>query len=81
MKKLAQMTWRQILLTTKKSKLGSEKIPQSAISRPIPNHLTEDQSLIAIRFWEKGRMVGYRERDIFRIIWFDCDYSLYDHGS
>ena len=80
MKTLAQMTWRQILLTTKKSKLGSETLRQSAIDRPIPSHLTPDQSLIAIRFWDKGRMVGYRERDIFRIIWFDCDYSLYDHG-
>lgn len=81
MLKLGQMTWRQILLTNKKSKLGSEKLPQTAINRPKPKHLTADQSLIAIRFWDKARMVGYRERDVFRIIWFDCDYSLYNHGS
>src|SRR5215217_8347129 len=74
---LSQITWRQILLASRESKYGSEKLPQTAIGRPKPRHLTADQSLIAIRFWEKCRMVGYREREIFRIIWFDCDYSLY----
>jgi hypothetical protein len=81
MLRLSQMTWRQILLTNKKSKLGSEKLQPNVIARPRPKHIAEDQSLIAIRFWEKGRMVGYRERDVFRIIWFDCDYSLYFHGG
>lgn len=76
---LSQMTWRQIKLTTRESKLGSEKIAQKAINRPMPSHVTADETLLAIRFWQKARMVGYREREIFRIIWFDCDYSLYDH--
>jgi hypothetical protein len=81
MRALSQITWRQILLTHKRSKYGSEKLPQTAIARPKPSHLTPDQSLIAIRFWDKARMVGYREREIFRIIWFDCDYSLYPHAT
>lgn len=77
---LSQMTWRQILLTSRESRFGSEKIPQDAIKRTKPSHITADETLMGIRFWEKCRMVGYREREIFRIIWFDCDYSLYDHG-
>ena len=80
MKQLSQVTWQQVLLSHRESKYGSEKIEQSAIKRPIPSHVTADETLLAIRFWGKARMVGYREREIFRIIWFDYDYSLYDHG-
>jgi hypothetical protein len=44
----------------------------------MPSHVTDDETLLVIRFL-KGRMVGYKENEIFRIIWFDCDFSLYKH--
>jgi hypothetical protein len=74
---LSQLTWRQIRFAPKEG-MGTEKIARSVIRRPIPEHITEDETLLAIRF-HKGRMVGYKEREIFRIVWFDCDFSLYDH--
>jgi hypothetical protein len=79
MRTLSRITWLQIRFAGRRG-LGTEKIDRDAINRPIPDHITEDEPILAVRFWEKARMVGYREREIFRIVWFDANYDLYDHG-
>ena len=79
LRELSQMTWIQIKAAHRHGR-GTEKISQDAIRRPIPRHITADETLLAFRFWNRAPMVGYRERDVFRIIWFDPDFSLYDHG-
>ncbi|WP_236848265.1 hypothetical protein [Chlorobaculum limnaeum] len=28
-----------------------------------------------------GRIVGFRKEHIFSILWIDCKYELFDHGS
>jgi hypothetical protein len=47
----------------------------------IPLCITPEVTLLALRFSGKHPMVGYREDDIFHILWFDFDFTLYDHGS
>ena len=76
---LSQLTWVQLHQSPKHS-YGYEKIPRNAIKRPVPSQITEDVTLIAFRFHGKAAMVGYREHEIFHIIWFDRDFSLYNHG-
>jgi hypothetical protein len=77
--KLSQMTWQDILFSPKHGS-GSEKISRNSIQTTIPDHLTEDVKFLAIRFCAKAPMVGYREQNIFQIIWIDRSFSLYDHG-
>lgn len=72
------MTWIQIRGAHRHG-LGTEKIEKSAIKVPIPTVVTEDVSLLAFRFSGKAPMVGFRERDVFHVLWFDRDYSLYKH--
>jgi len=77
--KLSQMTWLDIIQADRHG-FGREKIAQSAIRRPIPKHLTEDVTLIALRFSGLKPMVGYQQDRTFHIIWFDCAFDLYNHG-
>ena len=60
--------------------LGTEKIPKSAIKAPIPNFITDEVTdFLAFRYHGKCPMVGYRLRDIFFVLWFDHNFTLYDH--
>jgi len=61
-------------------KLGAEKIARNSIKARIPQHITEDINFfISLRFSGKAPMVGYRIKDIFRIIWLDAKFTLYKH--
>ena len=74
------MTWQQIFSADKHG-LGAEKIFRKSIKVSIPKHITEDVDyFIALRFCGKAPMVGYRIKDIFRLIWLDRDLTLYNHG-
>lgn len=61
--------------------LGLEKISRADIKAPIPNFITDDVShFLAFRFHGLKPMVGIRIQDIFYILWFDHNFTLYDHG-
>ena len=76
---MSKLTWNE-LRQAHRHGIGSEKIERTAIKRPIPSHITEDVALLAFRFSGKKSMVGYRMKEMFHIIWFDRDFTLYDHG-
>ena len=75
----SKLTW----VTLKKSDrhaLGYEKIPLRQIRGQKPRVLTPDvEDVIAFRFHGRAPMVGYRDEDIFYVIWFDPGYKLYPH--
>lgn len=76
--KLSQLTWEQIKLTDRKG-MGSEKISIKSLKSTIPNSLTPDiEELLVFRF-HKRRMLGYRNKFIFHIIFIDTKLTLYNH--
>lgn len=77
--RLSQLTWNAIQCAPRQG-MGFEKLPQNIIRANIPKHVTQDVTLLAFRFSGK-RMVGYRQRRTFYVLWIDRDFSLYDHGS
>jgi hypothetical protein len=77
--KLSRSTWGQ-LLQRHKHKGGYEKIPQRAIRAAIPPIVSPDSNIYVFRFHELKPMVGIREGSLFRILWLDRDFTLYDHG-
>ncbi|QRN40600.1 MAG: hypothetical protein GKC53_00185 [Neisseriaceae bacterium] len=78
--KLSQSTCQE-LKNVHRHKLGAEKINYSAIKGcPVPDFIIEQNiTLLAFRFCSKKPMVGYREGQIYHILWLDRDYSLYQH--
>ncbi|MDF1781943.1 MAG: hypothetical protein P1U67_11655 [Alcanivoracaceae bacterium] len=63
--------------------LGLEKIGCDAIAgATIPKFITADKAtLLVFRYNGLAPMVGYRISQIFYVLWFDHDFTLYDHGS
>jgi hypothetical protein len=70
----------QITLAPKHG-LGTEQISQNCIKGDsIPKDIVKpDTNLIAFRFDEKKSMVGFRDKETFYILWFDRDFTLYNH--
>ena len=79
MRLLSSLSWMQIK-TTHRHGIGSEKIPSGQIKAGLPQVVTEDVTLLALRFCGKAPMVGFRDRDVFHILWFDRDFTLYPHS-
>ena len=77
--KRKNITWTDIQNMDRHA-LGYEKIAINSINAPIPKFITEDETnLIAFRFSGKKPMVGYRSKNIFYVLWFDHDFSVYNH--
>jgi hypothetical protein len=78
MKRLCSMTWQQIQ-NAHRHKLGTEIIDRSAIKVAIPRHITPDVDLLAFRCFGLAPMIGYRDQEVFFVLWFDPDFKVYDH--
>ncbi len=74
---LSNLTWLQIMNAPRHG-LGTEKI-QRIEGDTLPSSIREDTQLLALRFFGMKPMVGFRDNDIFHVLWFDRDCSLYSH--
>ena len=75
--KRKSLSWLDIIQSPKHG-LGSEKIPKDKIKAPIPKFITEEEDFfLVLRFHGKMPMIGYREKNIFFVLWFDRTHTLY----
>jgi hypothetical protein len=79
LRKLSQITWNEISSSPRHG-TGYERIRRDALRSSIPPHLQDDVNFIAFRFFGRAPMVGYRDENIFHVVWIDRTFSLYDHG-
>lgn len=77
-REMTQMTWAQIKQAPRHG-LGHEKIAQ--LKHKLPSGAPDDAHALAFRFDGKKPMVGFRDGNIFYVVWFDRDFSLYNHGG
>ena len=75
---LSQRTWDQIY-SSPAHKNGCEKIDRKSLKVPMPQDIKDDAKILSIRFCREAPMVGFREKDVFHIIWFDRKYDVYAH--
>lgn len=74
------LTWNDLIRADRHG-LGLEKIPRASIGAPIPPFVTDDvKNFIVLRYSGLAPMVGHRIGRTFYILWFDHNFSLYDHG-
>lgn len=74
----SKMTWSQIQNAPRHG-LGQEIIKHEAIKPQIPSIVKEDTNLLALRYNGKKPVVGYRDKDVFYVLWIDSKYSVYSH--
>lgn len=73
------MSWKEINKANR-HKLGTEKIPKRQIKGTIPKFITDDfKDFLVFRFSGMHPMVGYRDKNIFYVLWFDFNFTLYSH--
>lgn len=76
--KLTQMTWMQIRNAPRHG-LGSETIAKDSIKPSLPPAVTEDVTLLALRYNGLHPMVGYRNGRTFHILFLDHSMDCYPH--
>ena len=73
------LSWNEIKRADRHG-LGTEKIARNSIKAAIPSFITEDvEDFLAFRYHGLQPMVGYRDKNVFFVLWFDHDFSLYPH--
>jgi hypothetical protein len=75
--KLSQLTWAQ-LKQAPREKLGYEKI--SSLKVVAPGGIPKGVSFVAFRFEGMKPMIGYREKNIFHVVWLDHKFKCYKHS-
>ena len=78
LRRISQLTWAELRQAPRHG-LGYEKIARNAIKPGIPRHIKDDVKFIAFRFDALKSMIGYKEGDVFHIIWLDRSFDVYDH--
>lgn len=76
---LSQMNWRDIRQAPRHG-AGTETIARKSIKAKLPDSVTEDSTILALRYNGKRPMIGYREGRIFYVLLLDHDFTAYDHG-
>lgn len=77
--RLSRLTWQQIVNAPRHG-TGCEKISRDSIAGSVPSVITDDVNIIALRFQGKKAMVGFRDDQVFYVIWLDRNFTLYRHG-
>lgn len=79
--KRKEMAWSDVKRAPRHG-LGTEKIAKWAIREPEPSISTPDSKyFLALRYHGMHPVVGFRQKDVFYVLWFDHRMKLYDHGS
>jgi hypothetical protein len=76
---LSGKTWREIREAPRHG-IGTEKIARKAIKPPLPASVTEDVTIVALRYNGRKPMIGYRADRVFHVLFVDHNFSVYDHG-
>lgn len=70
------ISWKE-LLNAPHGGIGYE--PIRAGFRVVIPDVAQKESIISFRFSGKKAMVGFRERDVFYVLWFDTKFDVYKH--
>lgn len=76
--KLCTITWNQIY-SSHRHGFGTERISQNSIRPSLPSHITKEITINALRFSGRKPMIGYRQKNIFYILFLDHNLSVYQH--
>jgi hypothetical protein len=79
LERLSTLTWADIT-STQRHGFGSENIERKSFKVEIPPNIPKEATLLALRFSGKNPMVGFREKNIFHIVFLDSKFTVYDHG-
>jgi hypothetical protein len=75
---MSQLTWQQIQQADRHGQ-GSETIARTSLKVTVPSAITEDTPILSFRFCGKAPMVGFRQEEVFYVVWLDRAFDVYNH--
>src|SRR3990172_1919635 len=76
--RLSQSTWQEIRRLPKEQGLEPMPLYRFTVPVPLPSNLTSDATILVARYdGDGGRLVGYRDKDIYHIVL--VGRNLYPH--
>jgi hypothetical protein len=78
LRQLSQLTWQAISLASSQGP-GTEYIKTYQIKVELHEIAKREDSVMAIRYSGKARMLGLREGATLQILWIDHDFTAYQH--
>lgn len=79
LRQLSQSSWQKLRQLPRKH--GYETIPDKQIAVGIPKCRTPDTPIISVRCGDKARLIGYRNKRVFHILWVDASpFKVYSHS-
>lgn len=78
---LSKTTWKEMIQNCSKNYgmkkgLGSTVIRDTNIHEKLPKNISKDCTLIELRVNEKSRIIGFRNNEIYFLIWLDRNHDL-----
>jgi len=81
LKQISSKSWASTMQNPRQTRQGYEKLPQDALNKPLPSCIPNDTKLDVIRVAgsNAARLIGYKNKSVFYVLWLDFDYSVYPH--
>jgi hypothetical protein len=81
LKQISSKSWANIIQNPRQTRQGYEKLPQDALNKPLPSCIPNDTKLDVIRVAgsNAARLIGYKYKSVFYVLWLDFDHKVYDH--
>lgn len=76
---LSKMEWPAVISAPRHG-VGKENISRRAIRVAMPKLIADGTVLWALRYAQRKAMVGWRDGDVFHVVWIDHNFSVYNHG-
>ena len=76
-KKLESIKWGRIQADSYKNGHGCEYIKRKRLNFAIVTEFSDKEKFAVFRYTQKGRIIGYRDRRIFYILWIDPKHEAY----
>lgn len=73
LKKVEKVTWGELM---KIDGFNFENRDPSSIRAKLPDHLSEDLTMISLRVSQKFRIWGFRNGRVYHIVWFDKEHKI-----
>jgi len=77
---IRKLSWQEIQFSSKEGH-GTEKISKKSIQKSIPSSITTDvKDFLSFYFHgTKGRIIGYKSKALFHIVYIDTKLEVYNH--
>lgn len=80
LKIISSLTWTSL---PSYNGLYFKRVPYVSLTKPLPEQISKDEAIFELRIGcdSARRLFGYRNKNVFHIIWFDLNHSVIPYSK